>query len=442
MDERWYWAAPLLLDLMENKNGLLQWFKRKDAHLHWSGKGKEKTSGNTDEDSRWVEHVKTAYGFIEGSTEEGECLGRRPHDLVRVLAQMALGAPGIIALRSLLRHGDIAAGKEEMELRDASGKIAWAFRSLFNMPESIALIRGRNRQEPYWKRVLEYGVDGCLQAVMDEYVHVLVESQGLMGRKLADVAGELAAVIVSALSLRTATMNVDDLSCDLSGKNFSPKRFRMRGHYALRFGDYKSDDEEKGHRPEQVRVAFNSPFRPFVLISTSVGQEGLDFHTYCHAVVHWNLPSNPVDLEQREGRVHRYKGHAIRKNVAKCYGASVLSSKERNASDPWKEVFERAKENRPPDSSDLVPYWTFTPEGGAKIERYLPFLPLSREDAGKEDLFYSLTLYRLVFGQSRQQDMVAYFKRSGANQELKEGWEKLYIDLSAPEQKDSQSGKK
>ena len=44
--------------------------------------------------------------------------------------------------------------------------------------------------------------------------------------------------------------------------------------------------------------------------STSIGQEGLDFHTYCHAVVHWNLPSNPVDMEQREGRVHRYKGHA------------------------------------------------------------------------------------------------------------------------------------
>ena len=52
-----------------------------------------------------------------------------------------------------------------------------------------------------------------------------------------------------------------------------------------------------------LRRAFNSPFWPFVLTSTSVGQEGLDFHLYCHAVVHWNLPSNPVDLEQREGRV-------------------------------------------------------------------------------------------------------------------------------------------
>ncbi len=51
------------------------------------------------------------------------------------------------------------------------------------------------------------------------------------------------------------------------------------------------------------------------LATTSVGQEGLDFHLYSHAILHWNLPSNPVDLEQREGRVHRFKGHAVRKNL-------------------------------------------------------------------------------------------------------------------------------
>ncbi len=77
-------------------------------------------------------------------------------------------------------------------------------------------------------------------------------------------------------------------------------------------------------RSSEVRDAFNSPFWPFVLATTSVGQEGLDFHLYCHAVVHWNLPGNPVDLEQREGRVHRYKGHAVRKNLARDFGHEVL----------------------------------------------------------------------------------------------------------------------
>jgi len=55
-----------------------------------------------------------------------------------------------------------------------------------------------------------------------------------------------------------------------------------RCRYALRFGDEKVDDYQGGNRDTNVRIAFNSPFRPFVLATTSVGQEGLDFHQYCH----------------------------------------------------------------------------------------------------------------------------------------------------------------
>jgi len=85
-------------------------------------------------------------------------------------------------------------------------------------------------------------------------------------------------------------------------------------------------DETTGNvaRADAVREAFNSPFRPFILASTTIEQEGLDFHTWCHAVVHWNLPANPVDLEQREGRVHRYKGHAVRRNVTSHLGLEGL----------------------------------------------------------------------------------------------------------------------
>ena len=117
--------------------------------------------------------------------------------------------------------------------------------------------------------------------------------------------------------------------------------------------------------------AFNSPFWPFVLATTSVGQEGLDFHCYCHAVVHWNLPSNPVDLEQREGRVHRFKGHAVRRNVAATYGEAILSEDLSHEGwvDDWTRLFARATEHRT-DDSDIVPYWIFT-DGPAKIERHV-----------------------------------------------------------------------
>ena len=86
------------------------------------------------------------------------------------------------------------------------------------------------------------------------------------------------------------------------------KTRRLRSHFAVRFGRGTAEDSQNVQRETQVREAYNSPFWPFILASTSVGQEGLDFHQYCHAILHWNLPGNPVDLEQREGRVAPLQG--------------------------------------------------------------------------------------------------------------------------------------
>ncbi|MGG6548717.1 UNVERIFIED_CONTAM: hypothetical protein NY100_25225, partial [Prevotella sp. 15_C9] len=61
----------------------------------------------------------------------------------------------------------------------------------------------------------------------------------------------------------------------------------MRTHYALPFTNKKTD-EKNVSRAIDVRQAFNSPFRPFVLTTTSIGQEGLDFHWYCRKIMHWN----------------------------------------------------------------------------------------------------------------------------------------------------------
>ena len=62
-------------------------------------------------------------------------------------------------------------------------------------------------------------------------------------------------------------------------------KFQMRGRFAMRLADYR-DEEGAVARLGGVRDAFNSPFRPFVLATTSVGQEGLDFHPYCYRVYH------------------------------------------------------------------------------------------------------------------------------------------------------------
>ena len=167
-----------------------------------------------------------------------------------------------------------------------------------------------------------------------------------------------------------------------------------------------SQSDQAAMRESTIRAAYNSPFRPFVLASTSVGQEGLDFHTYSHAIVHWNLPGNPVDLEQREGRVHRYKGHAVRKNVAAVYG--LAAALDADSPDPWSAVFRAAQEDNSTEDSDIKPFWIFTRPGGAVIERYVPALPLSREAQQYRRLLRAVGAYRLVIGQPRQDDLIRY----------------------------------
>jgi hypothetical protein len=195
----------------------------------------------------------------------------------------------------------------------------------------------------------------------------------------------------------------------------------------MTFGQGESEDGKEVTREDQVRSAFNSPFRPFVLASTSVGQEGLDFHQYCHRVHHWNLPSNPVDLEQREGRIHRYKGHVVRKNLAKHYG--LVSA---NGQDPWHALFVRASCERKSEENDLVPYWVFETDGGSKIERCICNLPLSRDVERLSDLIKSVAAYRVSFGQPRQEDLVEYLCRRQDGEKDHAACDGCTIDLSPP----------
>ncbi len=350
-------------------------------------------------------------------------LGRPPEDLVDVLVLLGLAGPGVAALRAL---GRVAGEAETNVLRDSAAQVAWHLRSLFNLPESIALVRSMSSDgEPYWQSVLGYSLGGCLQAVLDEYAHVLKEFRGSPNDTARGVAGEMS----KGLKLQASSISVDHFAAGLDGEEIVRDRGSMRGRFALRFGDEKADDGGERTRTSQVREAFNSPFWPFVVATTSVGQEGLDFHTYCHAVVHWNLPSNPVDLEQREGRVHRYKNHAVRKNVAAAYGLSCVSSE---TEDPWEGLFGVATEERDEDATDVVPFWIYPADDGAKIERHVPALPLSRDRERLSALRRSLAAYRMVFGQARQEDLLSYLLARFTDEEVAAHAEALRIDLQPP----------
>ena len=236
---------------------------------------------------------------------------------------------------------------------------------------------------------------------------------------------QFAEKIDAALSVRAANFGID--IPDVEGKTTQLNRKTMRANFAAAYGQ-RSDDEKSVSRNESLSAAFNSPFWPFVLVSTSIGQEGLDFHLWSHAVVHWNLPSNPVDLEQREGRVHRYKGHVVRKNIAE----TLSSSLQPNAgADIWEDIFNLAAENRTAGESEMVPYWVY-PQGSAKIERHVPLLPFSRDASELPRLKNSLAAYRLAFGQPRQEDLVEFLRRNHSESEIESLVQKFQIDLRPP----------
>lgn len=396
------WAAPAVID------GLLG--ARTDAWLS----GPAGFAALADEE-----------GFHEHVTELARLAAKRhfgsvPDNLADLLVDVALGSPAVCSLRALRRIAPELAW-DDPRLLSAAAKVAWAFRTLFNQHDVVALLR-RGEEDRYWHRVLTYSADNNLQAVLDEYAHYLVDAEGLGSLAPEERAAGVANAMASALSIRPSQIDVDDPQVD--GETLSIGKFQMRGRFAMRLADYR-DEEGAVARLGGVRDAFNSPFRPFVLATTSVGQEGLDFHPYCYRVYHWNLPSNPVDLEQREGRVHRFKNHAVRLNLAE-HQASALRRRGSAADDPWRLMFEQARAEAKVHS-DLVPYWIY--EGSVRIERRVPMLPFSREVARLAWLKRSLTVYRLAFGQPRQDDLLEYLQTLGGPEMDPTAFDDLQIRL-------------
>lgn len=304
-----------------------------------------------------------------------------PSNALDVMTDIAIASPAVCAYRQ--------SGNEE----DAQ-MVAKAIVSVFNKPESAAVIDlmyNKKNDDDYYESVLDYCVVGNLQAVIDEYAHMTQTK--MLGHTVTE-----AIIGTSNLSIDTT----DSLGME-------EKKQLMRCHFAIPFID-KTVTDKSVARTTNIRKAFNSPFRPFLLSTTSIGQEGLDFHWYARKIVHWNLPSNPVDLEQREGRINRFKCLAIRRNVVKLYGNETFHT--------WDELFSMAYSNLKGMHSDIVPYWCLpvaelTEEQRAKleyIERIVPLYPLSRDRYKYERLIKVLALFRMTLGQPRQEELLNLLK--------------------------------
>lgn len=408
VDRSWYYIAPLLFDLEEESVG---------EFLNNINLIERREDENNDVDksslAKNFEELKEIYFNKDNIT-----LGKMPNDLKAVLVNMTLGSPSIAALR-LLKDNN----------RDSlinSVRIGKTILDRFNTQEATSIVElqyGKRSDDTHWKNVLKYCVDGNIQAMLDEYTHMLEEANDMNSKSLEDKNNILTDIMCKNLKSHSASYNIDTYESFVNRVNgdISDKSKKMRSGYAAGFYDTKKEDG-KVQRKDSLRHSFNSPFRPFVLASTSIGQEGLDFHYYCRKIVHWNLPSNPIDLEQREGRINRYKSLAIRQNIVQKYGNIKFKN------NIWNEMFKEASiNNREDNTCELVPFWCLPGVCGPKIERIVPYYPFSKDIIKYERLIKILSLYRLSLGQARQQELIEYLF---SNDIKKDELDDLFMNLS------------
>jgi len=135
-------------------------------------------------------------------------------------------------------------------------------------------------------------------------------------------------------------------------------------------------------------------------------------------LVHWNLPGNPIDLEQREGRLTRFDGLIVRDNISTDYPIEAMNTNgKRRAGHLWKWVFEevlRAPKGSQKHRHGLFPHWLYKPADGEQrlLRRHLLFYSQSDDVERYQRLKHELALYRLVFGQPRQQDVIKRIRES------------------------------
>ena len=343
-----------------------------------------------------------AIKLLDSNTEEKILISE---DGLDTLVNMAIGSPGICFYR-LLGNKDLA--------QEAATKIC---NNIFNRRYNAAVIDilyNKKSVQTYFKQVIDYCVMGNLQAVLDEFAYMIDERSN----------GERNVEMIQKRMIESfIDRNYQEIDTTESFGKEKKKKWRIRTHYAMPYGNIRMTDQAT-NRANDVRLAFNSPFRPFVLASTSVGQEGLDFHWYCRKIMHWNISSNPQDMEQREGRIDRYKSLFVRRNVAKFHPETYT----------WNEIFDLARtEAKDKGFCELVPYWSI-PQDMLKsiaetdreyIESIVPLYPLSMDYDRYRHMKSVLRLYRLTMGQPRQEELLEFFKDMPA-----EDIDKLLFNLS------------
>lgn len=297
-----------------------------------------------------------------------------------LLAEWCVAAPGVIFGRSLSRRVPAALDKHLSEVV----KLSWReVRTRFDDAALRHALLASTGEANAPEALLAATVQGNLEAVLDEHLWALEACGHARGK-------ELISSLSSALSLNAGSAHLHEPGLR--------DTFQVACRAAMPFTGLRGLDTGEQYRPDQLRQAFNSPFWPHVLVSTSVGQEGLDFHLWCQDLLHWDLPGNAVDLEQREGRVRRYCGLAVRRAWPRVSGDV-----------DWDAMAEHAQDAEGSGGHGLSPWWITS---AAELRRHFLDVPLSERRARLRRLKRRRVLYRLALGQPDQEDLVDELDRT------------------------------
>lgn len=274
------------------------------------------------------------------------------------------------------------------------------------------------------KSIIDYCEEGKLQYVLQELKYI--------GNAAYLSDGQLPKIYI------TLYEHTKDGRLQISRTGNEQKRAesRVETYYARCIGN--SNDDDKVSSISNLQAAFNSPFAPFVFATTSIGQEGLDFHNYADRIVHLSIPANPTDFEQREGRINRYNCLAVRKAVMEWYGnkeeTGICTDDIPKLLD---NAFEAAKASLCEESNQrlncgIIPHWLVARKrDGNKLEvagikRLVPYFYNSSMMEKYHNMLKLLQLYRSVIGQADADELLERLMVNKKEADVQE----LYVDFS------------
>lgn len=324
---------------------------------------------------------------------------------LRSLAEWMLGAPGMIVARTLRRHpGD---PESASDLLPDAFRFCWRqLRPHLGQRYFATTVLGTRRRKiagGYPEALRCALLEGGLEATLDEHIAVT--------RLIGDV--EPLDVLIQSFVGRPGRVQ------RRTTRGTRPARVHAAAPYLGAERRSQGSKTSKKLRSDTLRKGFNSPFWPHVLATTSIGQEGLDFHVWCDRIIHWDLPRDPVDFEQREGRVSRYASLGVRRALAEKYGPGELPP----WSSPFQAVFDAARAAKK-EGLGLERWWSPVDHQPVSVTFSLPF---SRGDVKLKHLREELVKYRLALGQPEPQLFEAMIKHFKLDHEMARG---LALNLS------------